>query len=93
MPVTPEEWDSGKTHTPLARVILSFIRENSPTGYSADEILSQMPEIGRAHGFHYDTLTVSVVEKALAGLVTDGELESKELGNGESTDTYYRAAN
>lgn len=93
MPVTPEEWDSGKARTQLASVMLSFLRENSPAGYSVAELMEQMPAIGHVRDFHPKNLTVSDVTLTLDGLVADGELESKDLLDGDSKETYYRTAN
>lgn len=92
MPVTPEEWDAGKTRTQLASALLAFLREDSPTGYTTAELMDKMPAIERTYNFHSKNLTLSDMTEALTGLVADGELESKELGNGKSVDTYYRAA-
>ena len=91
MPVTPEEWESGAAYTPLAKAILSFLRENFPMGYSANEVWNMLPEIGREHGFNGD-MPLSAVEKALAGL-SGIHIETKELENETSTERYYRAVN
>ena len=93
MPVTPEEWESGTAYTPLAKGILSFLRENSPMGYSAKEVYSMLPDIGRVHGFNGDSILPRVVSETLAGLASDAQLESKELEDETSSDRYYRAAN
>ena len=93
MPVTPEEWNSGVAYTPLAKGILSFLRENSPMGYSANELHNMLPDIGRVHEFNGDNIPSHVVEEALAGLAADAQLESKELEVEASPERYYRAAN
>ena len=92
MPVTPEEWESGAAYTPLAKGILSFLRENFPMGYSANEVWNMLPEIGREHGFDGDSMPPYAVEEALAGLA-DTHIETKELKNETATERYYRAIN
>ena len=91
MPVTPEEWDSGVAYTPLAKGLLSFLRENSPMGYSADELFSMLPDIGRVHGFVTQIIELPAVESVLNGLATNKQIESKELKGETSSETYYRA--
>lgn len=93
MPVTPEEWESGAAYTPLARGMLSFLRENSPMGYSANEMHNMLPEIGAMRGFDGITVPLSAVKEALVRLVADAQLESKELENEMASERYYRATN
>ena len=93
MPVTPEEWDSGTAYTPLAKGILSFLRENSPMGYSAIELYNMLHNIGLVHGFNGRDIQLPVVKESLAVLAADAQLEYKELEYEKSTERYYRAAN
>lgn len=93
MPVTPEEWESGAAYTPLTKGILSFLRENSPMGYSADEIFGLLPDIGRVHEFNGDNTQLSAIVKALDTLVVDEQLELKELETETAPEKYYRSVN
>lgn len=93
MPVTPEEWDSGVAYTLLAKGILSFLRENSPMGYSADELYAMRSDIGRVHGFNGQTISQTVFVESLSGLVNDEQIEYKELKGETSSQTYFRAIN
>lgn len=93
MPVTPEEWESGVAYTPLANGMLSFLRENAPMGYSANEMHDMLPQIGAIHEFDWTNMPLSAVKEALARLVADAQLESKELENEMASERYYRATN
>lgn len=93
MPVTPDEWESGVAYTPLAKGLLSFLRENSPMGFSADELFNMLSDIGRVHGFDAQRTKPHVVEEALDGLAADEQIESKELEGETSSKIYYRATN
>ena len=91
MPVTPDEWESGVAHTLLAKGILSFLRENAPMGYSANELFDMIPDIGRVHGFGGRSISDIDVVESLNGLVDAEQIESKELEGETSSETYYRA--
>lgn len=93
MPVTPDEWDSGVAYTLLAKGILSFLRENSPMGYSANELFNMLPDIGRVHGFGGRPISDIDFVESLNGLVDAEQIESKELEDETSSVTYYRAIN
>ena len=93
MPVTPEEWESGVAYTPLAKGLLSFLRENSPMGFSFAELFRIRSDIGSAHGFDAQGISPTAVTKALDGLLAKEHIESKELEDETSTSTYYRATN
>lgn len=93
MPVTPEEWDSGASYTLLAKGIRSFLRENSPMGYSANELYAMLSDIGYVHGFNALTISHTDVVESLNGLVKDEQIESKKLEGETSSETYYRAIN
>lgn len=93
MPVTPEEWESGVAYTPLAKGLLSFLRENSPMGFSAEELFKMRSEISLEHKFDVRHTELGDVERALDGLATDGKIESKNMdGGGIFPKRYYRAA-
>ena len=91
MPVTPQEWESGVAYTSLAKGLLSFLRENSPMGYSADELFNVLDDIGSVYEFEARNIQPHVVEKALEVLVADEQLESKELKDETASKRYYRA--
>lgn len=93
MPVTPEEWESGAAYTPLAKGILSFLRENSPVGYSVLELYNMLSSIGDVHGFDGSNILFGAVQETLAGLAADAQIESKKLKTEKSTEKYYRAVN
>lgn len=93
MPVTPEEWESGVAYTPLAKGMLSFLRENSPMGYSADELFNMLSDIGRVHGFDMQRIRPHIVEETLDGLAADEQIESKEMEDEMASKRYYRATN
>lgn len=91
MPVTPEEWESGVAYTPLAKGFLSFLRENEPMGFSAEELFKMRAGISLEHRFDAHHTELGDVERALDGLVTEGKIESKELKNEETLPIiYYR---
>ena len=91
MPVTPEEWEGGVAYTPLANGILSFLRENSPMGYSVSDLVDKMSDIGMVHGFNGNVVVPHNVIAVLRGLIDDEHVESKELKTETSFTTYYRA--
>lgn len=92
MPVTPEEWESGVAYTPLANGILSFLRENSPMGYSVRDLLDKLPTIGLVHEFDGNDIPPNDVQDTLNGLIANMHVESRELRSETSLNTYYRAS-
>ena len=93
MPVTPEEWDSGVAYTPLAKGLLSFLRENSPMGYSADELHHILGDIVRVHNLGVRQFQYYELQNVLDGLAADGQIESKNLEDETESKTYYRVTN
>ena len=103
MPITDDEWESGKEWTAVERAVAEFLGAVSPQAYAVGELHELLAEGGTvdppADGWDEDTDPVrvapmDVTERAVRAAVTtlrDAEfLESKRVDTADGVVTYYR---
>jgi hypothetical protein len=90
MPISGDEWDSGKTR-PLEERIMSFLNRKGNENYAFS-----IQEIIRGLGYKVKTTEPSYfgllfnAKKTLDNLIKDGKVEEKKVTGVSGEDFYYR---